>query len=560
MKQTGNTIQNENIQEFLDSAANALEQGQRQFFTPPAIAEILCRPLPAVSRQLIADLHFGSGSLAAASGARTALGLDIDARIRSELSPHISAAGHTSSGPPTWHVEQADITRWYPLAAEADLELPFILLNPPFSLQWHTDRLTALGRSSMDDVQSVYRAQGPHIDSTLASFLIALDRLTYSGEGFMICNANTARRFFGTPDPAAPDPAKHPTTASLMPYIWLWLEIPGMIYENQMTDFPTAVLYFSRSHRTRNHAGNPPHYLRAATSDPLSVERAILTPEVFTAHQGTRHRFEHEFNPSGTIQKFQAIAAEYAVLHRSRRPDWNIALDAEGRLRTHLTPFQKVSTRISPDLIRDLHALNLKTPIALCVTATSRTALRAAAQCGFWRIQPAVHTAIAAAIAEFEAQGAPFYTPSATQSLGWVDEQSTLKCLRPGIGDCIAGESYSIACKIEQTVWEGLKTNLAGEEETLKYQGRELLVTLTDTSGVRHHFHVRKDEKLHSPETSPSGRITALHWHIADLLSHFEIPIPQDIVTLRPQEYQAHLATLQTLEERICQNLLKQSA
>ena len=34
MKQSGNKIQNANLQEFLDSATNAAEQGQRQFYTP----------------------------------------------------------------------------------------------------------------------------------------------------------------------------------------------------------------------------------------------------------------------------------------------------------------------------------------------------------------------------------------------------------------------------------------------------------------------------------------------------------------------------------------------
>jgi hypothetical protein len=562
MKQSGNTIQNENLQEFIDSAANAIEQGQRQFFTPEAIAVALCRPLPAVRQHLVADLHFGSGALAAASGADLALGLDIDARIKADLKPRHSSllsSVSQSSVSPKWHIEHADLTHWYPLAAEADLELPFILINPPFSLHWHTDRLVALNDSDIPEVKLAYQKAGPTIDSTLASFLIALDRLTYHGEGFMVCNANTARRLIGNPEQPLSSQDPSAAASSLLRHIWLWLEIPGMIFENQMTDFPTAVLYFSRSHGYRNYDSKPPLFLRSETQDPLSVERALMVPEVFTAHRGGRHRFEHEFNPAGILETFQAISKEYSVRHRSHKPEWNIRLDETGRLRTHLTPFQKVSRRIDRQLVTNLHDLNLKTPIALCVTATSRTALREATQSGIWRIDPAVHTAIAAAIAEFEAQGAPFYTPNSTQALGWVDEQSALTCSKTGIGDCQPGQAYPIRCSIEPTTWMGLKTNLAGIEEELRYHGRELLVTLTDSSQVRHHFHVRKDDQTLPPETGTGGKITAIHWHIADLLSHFHIPIPQDIVTLHPQRYAAHLATLDALEARINATLSKAS-
>ena len=237
MHQSGNTTQNANLQEFLDSAANAAEFGQRQFYTPPSIAAALFRPLPALRKHCICDLHFGDGSLAKASGSTLALGLDIDARVKNELKPPTDAA---------WHVEQADLTRFYGIAAEAGLQFPFITINPPFSLRWYSDRLTALRDSHIDEVAAAAAAHPEQIDSTLASFLIALDLLLPYGEGFMVCNALTARRLFGQPDgPTGKTRAQHP---DLMKYLYLWLEIPGRIFENQATDFPTAVLYFSRSH------------------------------------------------------------------------------------------------------------------------------------------------------------------------------------------------------------------------------------------------------------------------------------------------------------------------
>ncbi len=237
MKQSGNTTQNANLQEFLDSAVNAAELGQRQFFTPPGIAAALFRPLPGIRKQLITDLHFGSGALARASGAIHALGLDIDARVTGELDEPADAK---------WQVEQADLTHWYPIAVEADLQFPFITINPPFSLRWYADRLTALRESQVKEVAKAASKYGEHIDSTLASFLIALDRLLPLGEGFMVCNANTARRFLGEPYGPAGD-APH---TSLLKHVWLWLDIPGKIFENQIPQPWRSLSPAPRTHRS----------------------------------------------------------------------------------------------------------------------------------------------------------------------------------------------------------------------------------------------------------------------------------------------------------------------
>ena len=555
MKQSGNTTQNANLQEFLDSAANAAEYGQRQFYTAPAIAASLFRPLPALRKHVIADLHFGNGALAAASGASLALGIDIDARVKSLRPPTPAADIKSDQKSTAWKVEQADLTRWYGVAAEAGLQFPFITINPPFSLRWYSDRLSALKDSPIREVADCMAAQGEHIDSTLASFLIALDRLLPLGEGFMVCNAITARRFFGDPE----DSTKRASHPSLSKFIWLWLEIPGMIFENQQTDFPTAVLYFSRSHGASNFKSPPPLFLNPTTSDPLSIDQALMVPEVFTAHQGDRFRYEYEFHAPGILERFQTVSQEYADRYKGRLPDWNIQLDAKGRLKTYLTPFQHVSKRIPPATAARLHALNGQTPVAMCVTATSRTALREAAECGIWRIHPDVTASIQSAMAAYDAEGAPFYTPSKIQALGWVDEYSTLTCLQPGIGNALPGDACPITCSIESTNWTGEKINLAGNPEDLEYHGKELLVKLTDPAGCVHHFHVRRDESKEKPHIDAHGNLRIQHWHIADLVAHFHIPIPKDITYLFPDRYQENLRIISQVESRINATMAKAS-
>lgn len=536
MNQSGSSIQNENLQEFIDSAANALDKGQQQFFTPRTLAQALCRPLPAMRREMMLDLSFGSGNLAAAAGSKQAIGIDIDNRVTRALTPPDGSK---------WEVIPADLTHWYPLAAEAGFTAPFILINPPFSLKWHASRIAeALGNSATPEISATAARFGEHVDSTLASFLIALDLLPYNGEGFIVCNSDTARRFFG--NPTEPD-----TTAphsNLRKFIWMWLEIPGTIYENQKTKFDTAVLYFSKTHGIYN---EQPLHLVAPSSDPLAVERTIMTPEAFNAVKGRRITHEHEARPNHTLDTFQDIAAEYAVRHRGKRPAWNIRLNEKGHIVTYLTPFQRTSKKICRTLLTRLNCLNGHSPMSLCVTATSRTALREAVECGVWKVEPAMLEAVSRCLDEYAREGAPFYQPNEVQALGWIDEHGQLECKADGIGSFVKGHKYQIRTTIEETTWKAKKINLSGEPESLSYSGKELLVSIDDPTGCTHHFHVRKDEEQKPEQTDKDGNIKALHHHVNELVKHFLIPIPKDIATLRPIDYQANLDRLGILESII---------
>jgi len=548
MKQSGKTIQNANLQLFLDSATNALAEGQQQFFTPPNVATSLFRPLSAARRELIFDPHFGNGALALASGAKQCIGIDIDDRVTSELTPPEDTA---------WSVAHADLTHWYPLAAEVGFTAPFITLNPPFSLRWHADRLAPLKESSLADVADVIREYPDTIDSTLASFLIALDLLVAYGEGFMVCNASTARRYFGDPqDPASP--GKHP---ALMKYLWLWLEIPGAIYENQHTTFDTAVLYFSRSHGNYADQDDRPLFIRATGNTSESIDSALMVPEVFSANHGSRLKNDYECRVQHTLDTFRAVTVEHHVRHHGKRPDWNIQLTADGRLHTYLTPFQKITRRLDSRLVGQLQALHGNTPISLCVTATSRTALRAAADCGVWTIHPDVQIAISQALDEFAAEGAPFYRPSETQALGWIDEHSSLKCIAPGIGNCQPGDMITLTSSIETTSWKGHKINLAGDKESLTFTGRELLVEMTDPAGCKHRFHVRRDDADADEERDPrTQQVKVRHWWFADLIQHFDVPIPKDITSLRPDDYARHLAHMDRIQDQVIAHLAASAA
>lgn len=551
MKQTGNSINPGNIQHFADSAANAIQLGQRQFFTPPDLAAALCTPLKGSLANIATDLMVGSGHLLTACKRPRTVGIDVDDR---------------STSIPRSSVYQADVTRFYPLAHTAGLKHDILLLNPPFSLQWYLDRLAPLALSPVPGVRDAYQsalAAGPTIDSTLATLLIALDSLSSTGEGFMICNADTARRLIGDPEgkrhgafemgheESEAPPISNPQSpmSTLLRNVWCWLDIPGALYENQQTPFPTAVLYFSASHGRACADDRLPLYLHAPSADPQTVERTLATalsarPFAFCGRSITSTHQAQSWEDFS--DDWDAVRHEYHQLYHGARPDYNLMLGEGGRIKTHLDPFRRAAYSHNRDLLLAFQGMKGETPAALVVQQASRSALKHAITSGAWRVQPELVAAVDAAILAYEAVRAPFYTPNEVQALGWLDEENEIVCERSGIPGFRAGQSYPIRTWIEDTTWKDEKTNLAGDKEKLSLSGRELVVALIADDETEHHFHVRRDKDL-----PPIDRNQIPHHLIQSLIEHFRIPIPKDVAQVNPAAYQANLQRLTELEDLI---------
>ncbi len=69
-------------------------------------------------------------------------------------------------------------------------------LTPPFSLHWPNERLSAFADSLCPAVRQIFEGEDRQagkdcIDSTIATWGIALDRMTYRGEGVLIANNAT---------------------------------------------------------------------------------------------------------------------------------------------------------------------------------------------------------------------------------------------------------------------------------------------------------------------------------------------------------------------------------
>jgi len=459
----GGTLDGDNLQDVLDSAKNAGDKGRQQFFTPLALASALATVLPR-NRKVMVDLTMGDGALLRAGQPEFALGIDIDSRLGRKPS---HAEGE-------WISINADLTTVYPLMVEADWTADCFALNPPFSLQWATnrqsgsDRLAALAESPVAAVRETFRKiqRKGVIDSTLATMLIALDRCTEKGEGYMICNQSTAERFF--------EDAESPG-AGILSHIWFWLTIPQGVFDNVRFDFPTAVLYFARSHKN-----TAPFHVTASQPDAGIVRESVS----FVTTQ--RHFLRRGISVHGpvdasadTVPVFEAIKQEaHRNASTSTNPDYNIWLGVDGTIQRHLTPFQRSSRKISKDKAKTLNDLQGQTPMSLVVQRHTRTTLLQAVHADIWRVEPALVEMVEKCIGDYNANRAPFYPLNDVQRLGYLDEADTIVCKDSWQG-FIAGESYKIVCSTEQCERSDMRANLLGKMEHVTLTGQELAINIT---------------------------------------------------------------------------------
>jgi hypothetical protein len=537
MKQSGTKIQNANLGTFLDSATNALDKGQQQFFTPRTLAEALFTPL-ARAHTCILDPNHGSAALLNASGMAHRYGLDID---------HRSIKQPKQDNPDvTWNLTQADFTRWFPIAKEINFQADLIALNPPFSLRWHADRLAALEDSDKPNVRHAFkewRSSNRTIDSTAASLLCAIDMLSASGEGFMICNADTASRLLGHPGEDAKSSARN--------NVWCWLQIPGLTFENQHTQFDVAVLYFSASHGQRN--DDAPLFLAAPSGEADTVRQTLLTAKTSRpyAYKGRSLDSEYLSNQHSMDEAWHAIREEYAKRHLDKQREHHIWISEEsGRIRTQLDTFSQL--KLDASIVEELQELRGKRPSQLVVQQAGRIALQSAINSGIWSVDPKLIEAVESAIREYNAVRAPFYTPNPTLSLGWIDEVDSLPATTSKLEGIQQGKRYPIKTFTEQISYPGSKTNLAGEKESLTLSATELVVQVTGDGGAIHQFHVRRTET--DPERT-GMRKEVRHHALPALLANFDIPVPKDITQLHPERYQRNKQVLAALEARINRQL-----
>ncbi|HEX8312339.1 MAG TPA: methyltransferase, partial [Chthoniobacteraceae bacterium] len=542
----GQRLDGVDLQTVLDSAANADELGRQQFFTPRDIATALCVPLPAARRTFV-DLMMGDGALIAGAMAgnkhpsATGIGVDIDRRCARQPAD-LDVPVVTCS---------ADLTRLYPLLEDLNWQYDLGGFNPPFSMKWYTDRLRTLAESEVTAVRTTFKAGKEHIDSTLASMLIALDRMTPGGEAFFICNHSTAVRLLGDPDLATAGEGcgqndrhqqelANAPAAALRRHVWLWLTLPAGVFSN-VRDFETAVLYFARAHD-----GDTPLHLTAPSAAASDIATTLATARSLRGvMRRGRHIYSMDQCSPTTVSLFRAAKDEYLRLVRTTdKPQWNLWLQ-DGTIRRYLTPFQTFSGKIPKPLIAKLNDLHGKTPMSLVVQKPSRMALLEALRTEFWRVQPELIEAVEVACRAYAAERAPYYPMNETQRIGFLDEEDTIIC-RKAFAGFTPGEAFVLESTTRKIERNFTRPNILGTEENVTLHGTELVIRVRHPQGLWWEFATFNDEELARPSKDGSRKA-----RLELLPEHFIIPEVADVAMLHPEQYQANLAALAKLEERL---------
>ena len=530
--------------------------------TPVALAAALARDLPAF-RPVIVDLTCGPGQLLAgcANGSTEhLLGCDVDRRKKVD-SDHFAFI-------------QADLTLLYEPMRQIDFRADCFALNPPWSLNWHTERLVGLADSEVPAVAKLARrlflmqnaeCRMQTIDSTMATLMIALDRLTDVGEGFLIGYTSTLQRLIF--DEGAPG-------SLLVEHIWKRLEIKEMqnaecrMQNEELAEWKKNVnswnegpfgsataIYFSASH----HDGPVP----AACSRPRFLPRLTA----YNSHSGETLSQWQALNEKSEGERLKA---------EGKQSRYHLSLQ-DNVIRVRLGLFDTALTKVNHALVKaadrlnDLHGRN---PMQVVMQRDERNFILGLLKPGAeWTVAPALRDAVQAAAAAYNAIRAPLVPLPKIQRLGYLDESDDILCVKdlylahremgegghgvPGEGPLFrAGIRYPLATRSVRFTRTMLKPNLHGEEEELELSGQELAIIVSShpadpanpTDPTEFTF---MDASLRAPNVKVGNDdgTEAVDFTLQDLVEHFEIPEVRDVAATDPVRYNAFVSQLHQLEQ-----------
>ncbi len=414
LKQTGSGIAAENVEEVLSSAKNAGDKGSAQFYTPRGFGTLCARPLPE-HRACVVDLNCGRGDLlfaAANKTTHTLIGTDLDNRASAKQEGDMLSVTRCVG----------DLTKLFPLMVEIDWKADLIVLNPPWDLHWYKDRLASLAESDLLTIRHAFqqddrRLSKELIDSTCATIMIALDRMTHRGEGMVIANDATMERLLFGPNAPYSELARH---------CWARISIKG----NPMTDikdsawtddFTTGVIYFAKGH-----IGGVRIHERAKDMEEFSD---IVNNRVqrFGKREGPRVESKYQINMECPMS-FSAMRDEWKVQVGESKPRYNIWLEPDGTIGTYLSVFHDRSVKVDKEKVKRLFKLKGEKPMQLVMQAAQRAELMWAVKGGIWQVHPDLTPKVDEAVLAYHAVRAPLTPLSDIQRLGYLDEEKWITC------------------------------------------------------------------------------------------------------------------------------------
>lgn len=412
------SLKSDSVQEALESAKNTGTKGIAQFFTTLSLARIAATALPS-HRPAIVDLTCGDGHFligAANETTKQLFGVDIDGirTMANEKELHVSKI-------------TGDLTLAHSLLDEVQWKADCFVLNPPWDLHWHKERLGRLKDSDLLSVRMAYlsgqdrRLGKDAIDSTVATLMLAMDFCTNRGEGVLIANNATLKRLIFSIDA----PYSH-----LRTHCWLKIAVkgnpmtPGGVEDSKWGgDFATGIVWFGRSHVGGEHD-------LGLVEDESALEAAI-SPSL------RRYRYGVSVGGSphchaDTKPLWGAVKDEWKNrVDAKKHPDgFNIWLDADGCIKTQLSLFQSKSFKVDKEAAKRLFALNGQRPMQLVMQRAQRAELVRTVKGDVWRVHPDLPRLVDDALRQYLSVRAPLAPLTPITRLGFLDEADEILCTK----------------------------------------------------------------------------------------------------------------------------------
>ncbi|HTB83722.1 MAG TPA: DEAD/DEAH box helicase [Candidatus Sulfotelmatobacter sp.] len=552
-------------QSLFDSASNAADKGQAQWFTPLDWARILSVPLNPY-RPVIADLMCGNGQLL--RGAKPLRPVELISQPKTKtalLGCDLDASGFNSA-----NAVSADLTRFYAKLRAVDWKCDTFVLNPGWDLHLYREPMAALLESECPAVREAFEAHDGRtprecIDSTIATLCIALDRSSHLTDILLVSNNATLERLlFGGNAPHR----------ALAAHAWAHLIIPGNICVDKLSDFQTGVVWLARSHTRGLTAGSMKLVARTPAERLAAVETAVADI--------SRDRYKLRNGPetatylqtANSVELWKAAQEEQELENGGRaQASFNIWFDNQaGVIRTYLNTFDTASGRVDKVAAASLHALNDRQPIQLVVQRNTRRALENAVGIGGrpqgpWTVDPALMHAVETAIAEYNHVRAPLYPLPEIQRLGYLDEQDDILCTRSVSSGRTGtvfrkGRRYALRSTTVAVKRLGTKMNTIGTLDDVEWNGQELAFFITDDNGAERCFMEErlraKNVKINLIKPGTTGRKAkdieedvecVIDFTLQKLVDSFVIPKVPDVATINPKLFQSYLKTLSDIEK-----------
>ncbi len=442
------------------------------------------------------------------------------------LSDTDSTMGAASEAPHRYHLPDALIEQ-HAIATEMRLQFPTVICSCTELNGWKTKDLAALTKSDIPEVAESYKQLrgGEYTPNITAMMMMGLDFTMEAGSMLMIAPRKEIQDYY-------------PTWHGISNHVWLWIDIPTQ-------DGDLTALYFSRHHAQYTLTEEQPRRIASRGLDYPDIKHALgaFREEFYNLPRGPHIHI----NAAEKISKqWDAMGAEKARRDDTGTATDHISIGEDGFIQASLRSFDQFSGKYTPKQQAILAALDGKHFASLIVQQSTRQQLLDAITGDLWQVSSETRSTIQDAIVDSLLQRAPFFTPNDSMSLGWVDELTEIEATSSDLDGIESGKKYPITTWIRKVNWDDQEKNIAGDMDKMHYSGRELIIGIT--SGiVEHHFHVRLPED--KPATVNVKQAIIHNHHAAALLDHFKVTPPKDISELMPEEFAAHSATLDTIEQ-----------